>query len=193
MILNNRTNYTIADCRHSTFEMQQVFRDGWWQAGWWWRPPRFWRELCMEGIAIVVHADRRCHLDLDLYTPQNWHGTQKSMCSRWTRFSKVWFFFFASIWFHESYLVGVNILYPDWHLVILAGSRRSPGCSLWTATQWFMALLGVVTQGDVVCAATEMSCTSPTSNGWCTAPVWKIIYFGQVWSELLKVAGIFCM
>ena len=60
-------------------------------------------------------------------------------------------FFFASIWFHESYLVGVNILYPDWHLVILAGSRRSPGCSLWTATQWFMALLGVVTQRCGVC------------------------------------------
>ena len=92
MILNIRTNYTIADYRHSTFEMEQVFRDGWWQAGWWWRLSRFWRELCMEGIAIVVHADRRCHLDLDWYTPQNWHGTQKSMYSRWTRFSKGWLF-----------------------------------------------------------------------------------------------------
>lgn len=69
----------------------------------------------------------------------------------------------------ESYLVGVNTLYPDWHLVILAGSRRSPGCSLWTATQWFMALLGVVTQGDVVCAATDMSCTSPA---------WKWLVYG---------------
>ena len=106
------------------------------------------------------------------------------------------------LWFHDFFLVGVNTLYPDWRLVILAGNcgpafkggvvgLQAVACELrlngswrywvrWHKEMWCVRQL--------ICHALPL-----LKNGWCTAPVWKIIYFGQFWSELLKVAGIFCM